>query len=79
VSAGIFNLRYGHDAQLPEAVNGLEPGNRSRRRAVSVQRSAALLNTTSSCGSTFRSRSGAQVDITGGHFGHHALNNAQIN
>ena len=47
--------------------------------AFSVQRSAVHLNTTDSCGSIFRSMSGAQVVLTGGHFEHHALNNAQIN
>lgn len=45
----------------------------------SCQRSATHLNTTGSYGSTFRSRSGEQVDITGSHFERLGLDNAQIN
>ena len=43
------------------------------------QRSTKHLNTTGSCGSTFRSRSGEQVDVTGSHFERLGLDNAQIN
>jgi hypothetical protein len=49
------------------------------RRAPHCQRSAVNLDTTGSCGSIFRSRSGEQEDFTSSHFEHLELNNAQIN
>jgi len=74
-------LRYGHAAQLSEAVNGRKQGNRSQRRAVSVQRSAfsgtSQHDRLMRLDFPFEKRRAGRFH--GSHVKHLEFNNAQIN